>query len=118
MAVLVVGGVVVVMFGCRDKWREIQITVMLFMQMMTILVPKCVKSRNFSIRTAYLTLEAQSGLRAKRDFRVKPCIPTKSNVTFCRCIITGKTPPQWSHDRETLRETYTLKTPDPRVFTK
>ena len=44
--------------------------------------------------------------------------PTKSNVTFCRCIITCKTPPQWSRDRETLRETYTLKDPDPRVFTK
>ena len=30
----------------------------------------------------------------------------------------AKTPSQWSRDRETLRETYTLKDPDPRVFTK
>ena len=37
------------------------------------------------------------GLRAKRDFRVEPCNPTK--FTICRCIITGKTPPRWSRDR-------------------
>ena len=53
------------------------------------------RSRKKKLRTtAYLPKDRQSGLRAKRDFRVEPCNPTKSNVTIFHFILPVNPPPE------------------------
>ena len=51
-----------------------------------------------ALKRRYITVNTFSqqptGLRTKRDFRVKPCSPVKLNVTILHFLITGKTPPE------------------------
>ena len=62
-----------------------------------IIVVQYIITTSLSICTATtgcVFTDRQTGLRAKGDFRVKPCSPTKMNVTILHFIITGKTPPE------------------------